>query len=106
MIKVTFIEPNGAQKIVSANVGVPLMEAARDADVEGILAECGGACACATCHVVVEGGPVAALTPPDDQESLVLEGALDVTETSRLSCQITATEALDGLVLRVPESQF
>ena len=106
MITVTFLEPDGTRKEVSAKIGVPLMEAARDASVEGILAECGGACACATCHVVIEGGPVVALTPPEDQEAMILEGALDVTEQSRLSCQITASEALDGLVLRVPESQF
>ena len=106
MISVTFLQPGGTEKLVSAKVGVPLMEAARDAGIEGILAECGGACACATCHVIVEGGPSEALPPPDETESMILEGALEVTERSRLSCQITATEALNGLVLRVPESQF
>ena len=106
MINVTFLEPDGTRREVLAKIGVSLMEAARDANIEGILAECGGACACATCHVVVEGGPVDALPLPEDQESMVLEGALDVSSNSRLSCQVQATQSLDGLILRIPASQF
>ena len=106
MPKVTFIQPDGEEIALSVDAGQSLMEAATKNDVQGILAECGGACACATCHVVLEGGPVDALVPAGPMEIGMLEGALNTTEKSRLSCQIEITDALDGLILRVPESQF
>lgn len=106
MITVTFIEPGGDKIDIQVEPGNSLMSAAFAEGVEGILAECGGACVCATCHVVVEDGPAGALTEPEEQEQLILEGAMDVTDASRLSCQITAKPELDGLVLRVPEAQY
>jgi 2Fe-2S ferredoxin len=82
------------------------MEAAVDNDVVGIVAECGGACSCATCHVYVDPAWAAKLQAPDPQESGMLECVLDRRDTSRLSCQIVLTPALDGLVLRVADEQI
>jgi 2Fe-2S ferredoxin len=82
------------------------MEAAVDNDVAGIVAECGGACSCATCHVYVDPAWTAKLPPPDAQENGMLECVLDRQGSSRLSCQIVLTPALDGLVLRVADEQI
>jgi len=82
------------------------MEAAVDNDVAGIVAECGGACSCATCHVYVDPAWTAKLAPPDAQERGMLECVLDRRDTSRLSCQIVLTPALDGLILRVADEQI
>ena len=106
MINVTYIEFSGAEHEVTASLGVSLMEAARRNNVPGILADCGGACACATCHVMVEPDWLGRLPEISDEEETMLEFGLEErTEASRLSCQIEATEALDGIVLRLPESQ-
>lgn len=106
MPKVTYIQPNGESRLVEARPGTTAMEAALDNDVEGIVAECGGACSCATCHVYVDPAWAAKVPPPDAQESGMLECVLDRQNTSRLSCQIVLTPALDGLVLRVAEEQI
>jgi len=82
------------------------MEAAKLALVPGIEAECGGACACATCHVYVEEEWREKTGEPSPMEEDMLDFAFDVREESRLSCQIKVTEDLDGLVVRVPEKQF
>ena len=105
MPKVTYIEPSGTRKVVEARSGTTVMEAAIDHGVEGIVAECGGACSCATCHVYVEPPWTAKLTPPDAQENGMLECVLDRQTTSRLSCQLVLTDALDGLVVRVADEQ-
>jgi len=83
-----------------------VMETAKKHLIEGIEAECGGACACATCHVYVEEAWREAVGPPSEMEEDMLDFAFDVRPSSRLSCQIKVTEALDGLVVRVPEKQF
>jgi cyclohexanone monooxygenase len=105
-VKVTFIEPDGTPKIVHARVGASLMNAATRAGVRGILAECGGSCTCATCHVYVEPewGAMAGPAGPVEQEMLTI--AVEPRPNSRLSCQIQVTEKLEGLVVRVPQSQF
>ena len=82
------------------------MLAAVNNNVPGIVAECGGACSCATCHVHVDPDWYDRLPPPQDMEKDMLEFAIDPDETSRLSCQISITEELDGLVVRTPESQY
>ncbi len=106
MINVKYIEFSGAEHEVTASPGVSLMEAARMNNVPGILADCGGACACATCHVMVAPDWLGRLPEISDEEETMLEFGLEErTEASRLSCQIEATEALDGIVLRLPESQ-
>jgi len=106
MVKITFIQPDGTSQVVTAEEGLTVMEAAKMADVPGIDAECGGACACATCHVYVDADWRDKTGAPSDMEEDMLDFAFDVREESRLSCQIKVTPALDGLVLRVPAKQF
>jgi len=106
MITVTFTAPNGAEVCVSARPGMTLMEAARDAGVPGILAECGGACSCSTCHVYIDPAWTAKLPEPEEMEVDLLDFAADFNpETSRLSCQIDLSPDLDGLRVRVPARQ-
>ena len=106
MAKITFIQPDGSQQVVEAEPGMTVMEAARKHLVPGIEAECGGACACATCHVYVEEGWREKTGGPSEMEEDMLDFAFDVREGSRLSCQIKVSEALDGLVVHIPEKQF
>ena len=106
MAKITFIQPDGAQQTVEATVGMTVMEAARLNQVPGIEAECGGACACATCHVYVDDSWTGKTGKPQSMEEDMLDFAFDVRPESRLSCQIKVTDALDGLVVRVPAKQF
>jgi 2Fe-2S ferredoxin len=106
MPKVTYIEPGGAVRVVEAKAGTTVMEAAIDNDVAGIVAECGGACSCATCHVYVAPEWAPRLPPPDGQEDGMLGCVLDRRPTSRLSCQIVLTPALDGLVVHVADEQI
>jgi 2Fe-2S ferredoxin len=106
MAKITFIQSDGTSQIVDAEVGLTVMEAAKKALVPGIEAECGGACACATCHVYVDDAWMEKVGKPSEMEEDMLDFAFEVKEQSRLSCQIKVTEALDGLIVRVPEKQF
>ncbi|MGE0776010.1 MAG: 2Fe-2S iron-sulfur cluster-binding protein [Sphingomonadaceae bacterium] len=106
MIKVSFIEPDGTRHEAEGDVDQPLVQVALDHLIPGILAECGGWCACATCHVYADDAKADALQPASDEEKALLEGALHVRPTSRLSCQIKLTEELDGLVLHLPDPQF
>ena len=106
MPKITFIQPDGREQIIEGQSGATVMETAKKNDVEGIEAECGGACACATCHVYVDEAWRERVGGPSEMEEDMLDFAFDVRPTSRLSCQIKVTEALDGLVVRVPEKQF
>ena len=106
MPKVTYIQPDGVARVVDVRAGTTAMEAAVDNDVAGIVAECGGACSCATCHVYVDPAWAPRLPPPEPQESGMLECVLDRRATSRLSCQIVVTAALDGLVLTVADEQI
>jgi 2Fe-2S ferredoxin len=105
-VKITFIQPDGASQAVDAEPGGTVMEAAKMNDVPGIEAECGGACACATCHVYVDAGWVEKTGKPAEMEEDMLDFAFDVRPESRLSCQIKVTPELDGLVVRVPGKQF
>lgn len=106
MPKITFIEHDGTEHVVEAALGKSVMEAATANMVPGVVAECGGCCACATCHVYIDEPWFSRLVPPDPMESGMLEGAMHPGPHSRLSCQITVTEDLEGLVARIPESQF
>ena len=106
MVKLTFIQHDGASQTVEAEPGVTVMEAAKLNDIPGIEAECGGACACATCHVYVEPEWVEAVGKPSEMEEDMLDFAFDVREESRLSCQIRISDKLDGLVVKVPSKQF
>lgn len=106
MAKITFIQPDGASATVDAEIGITVMEAAKLNDVAGIDAECGGACACATCHVYVDAAWVDKTGTPETIEEDMLDFAFDVRKESRLSCQIKVTPELDGLVVRVPTKQY
>ena len=106
MPKIIFIDYQGNQSEVDANVGGSLMEAAVDNDVPGIDADCGGACACATCHVYVDPQWLAKVGSADDLETDMLDVAEGVQENSRLACQIQISDELDGLVVTTPKSQF
>lgn len=106
MIKVTYIQPDGSQVTVSADPGASVMETAVDNDIPGIVAECGGACSCATCHVYVDAAWLGRLAAPDAQEDGMLDCVIDRRDNSRLSCQIELGEELDGLVVQVPEAQL
>ena len=106
MAKITFIQPDGSQQTVAADNGMTVMETAKRQSIAGIEAECGGACACATCHVYVDDAWTAKAGKPAEMEEDMLDFAFDVRPESRLSCQIKVTDALDGLVVRVPAKQF
>ncbi len=106
MVKITIIQPDGTEQVVEGQPGATLMETAKLHDIPGIDAECGGACACATCHVYVDEAWRDKTGSPSQMEEDMLDFAFDVRETSRLSCQIKLTPELDGLVVRVPEKQF
>jgi 2Fe-2S ferredoxin len=101
MLKVVFVDPEGARHEVDVEAGNTIMEAAIDNDVPGIVAECGGACACATCHAYVDEKWVGRLPEMDDMEDAMLDSALDRTENSRLTCQISMTNELDGIEIVV-----
>ncbi len=106
MAKITFIQPDGQAQTVEAEAGLTVMEAAKLNNVAGIEAECGGACACATCHVYVDEPWREKTGKPSEMEEDMLDFAFDVREESRLSCQIRVTADIDGLVVRVPAKQF
>lgn len=105
MAKVTFIEFNGTVHEVDATLGQSLMRAAVDHGVPGIDADCGGACACATCHVYVDPAWLERTGSRGEMEESMLGFAAAAQDNSRLSCQIEMTEALAGIVLRLPEGQ-
>jgi 2Fe-2S ferredoxin len=106
MARITFIQPDGREQTVEAEPGMSVMEAAKMNLIEGIEAECGGACACATCHVYVDEAWREKTGTPEQMEEDMLDFAFDVRPNSRLSCQIRVTPELDGLIVRVPEKQF
>jgi 2Fe-2S ferredoxin len=105
MTKVTFIENNGNRIEAIAEVGQSLMQVAVNSGVSGISAECGGACACGTCHCYVVGNGLVTLPTPDCDEADMIEFVIDPKANSRLSCQIAITPDLDGLVVHIPASQ-
>jgi 2Fe-2S ferredoxin len=106
MAKITFVQPDGTSQTVTAEPGMTVMEAAKKNLIDGVEAECGGACACATCHVYVDDAWRAKVGKPSEMEEDMLDFAFDVQEGSRLSCQIKVADALDGLVVKIPAKQF
>ena len=105
MPEITFIDVKETTRKVDAPAGWTVMDAAVKNNVPGIEAECGGACACATCHVYVDEAWIAATGTPQPMETDMLDFASDLRDNSRLSCQIKITPALDGLIVRTPERQ-
>lgn len=107
MAKITYIEHNGTKHEVEVASGMTVMEGARDNGVPGIDGDCGGACACSTCHVYVAPEWVEKIPAKDDMEDDMLDFAFEPNPaTSRLTCQIKVTDALDGLVVTLPEKQI
>ena len=106
MPKITFIEHNGTQHTVDAEVGKSLMQAAMDNLVPGIDADCGGECSCATCHVMVNAEWLAKSGGADEAEDSMLDLNPERAENSRLSCQMMVSDDLDGLIVDLPEFQF
>ena len=105
MAKIKYIEFGGQEHEVEVEDGLTVMEGARDNDIPGIDADCGGACACSTCHVYVDPAWIAKLPEIDAMEEDMLDFAYERKENSRLSCQLKVSDALDGLVVRMPEKQ-
>ena len=105
MAKITYIEFGGTEHAVDVRNGLSVMEGAIKNNVPGIDADCGGACACATCHVYVDEAWRDKTGSMSAMEESMLDFAEQVEPNSRLSCQIKVTDALDGLIVRMPESQ-
>ena len=105
MAKITYIEHGGTEHVVDVPNGLTVMEGARDNGIPGIEADCGGACACSTCHVYVHPDWVDRLPEREAMEEDMLDFAYEVKPTSRLSCQIRVSDELDGLTVTVPERQ-
>jgi 2Fe-2S ferredoxin len=105
MVKITFIDIQGTARSVDGEVGSTVMETAIKNGVPGIEAECGGACACSTCHVYIEEEWREKVGGPSPMEEDMLDFAFEVQPNSRLSCQIKVAEELDGLTVRTPERQ-
>jgi len=103
---INYIDHNGNQFEAEVAVGETVMQGAVDNMIDGILAECGGACACATCHCYVDDAWIEKTGQADDMEKELLEAAVDPKDNSRLSCQMTVSEDMDGLVVHLPKSQY
>jgi len=106
MGSITFIEHNGSQHSVDIEEGKSLMQIAMDNGVPGVDADCGGECACGTCHVIVDDNWIHVTGDVAEDETLMLDMTPEKAETSRLSCQISTSEAMDGMVVRLPEFQM
>jgi ferredoxin, 2Fe-2S len=105
MPTIHFREFNGTMRTVAAEVGSTVMESAIKNGIPGIVAECGGACACATCHVYVDEAFMSLVGDPQPMEEDMLDFAYDVRPNSRLSCQIRIKDNLEGLTVTTPEKQ-
>jgi 2Fe-2S ferredoxin len=105
MAKITYIEHDGTEHVIDVKTGQSVMEGAVKHNVPGIDADCGGACACATCHVYVDPAWTGKTGTKSAMEESMLDFAEGVEPNSRLSCQIKVSDELDGLVVRMPESQ-
>lgn len=105
MTKISYIEHDGTRHDTVADGGSTVMETAIQNGVPGIVAECGGACTCATCHVHVDEAWTSVVGEPSVMEEDMLDFAFDVRPNSRLSCQIKVRDELDGLIVHVPEKQ-
>jgi 2Fe-2S ferredoxin len=106
MPKITFIDPDGVSHTVAAEIGSTVMETAMKNEVPGIIASCGGSCACATCHVHVEQAWMDRIGKRALEEEDMLDSAIDAGPTSRLSCQIKIVEELDGLKVTIARRQI
>ena len=106
MPTINFVLADGSELAVEGKVGTSVMLLARRSELSGILAECGGSCCCATCHVHIDESWIDKLDEMEDDERDMLDFAENVDSLSRLSCQIKVTEKIDGLIVHVPEFQY
>ena len=106
MATITYIEFTGKEHVLEPAAGTSIMQGAVDNSVQGIAADCGGACSCATCHVYVDPAWLNKLSDKSEMEEILLEEVCEPQANSRLSCQLKVSDELDGLIVRLPESQF
>ncbi|RMF97221.1 MAG: (2Fe-2S)-binding protein [Gammaproteobacteria bacterium] len=106
MPRIVYLASDGERYEIDVEPGNTVMEGAIDNNVPGIVAECGGACSCATCHVYVDDGWLERLPPMEDMEDAMLDAAAERRANSRLSCQLEVTPELDGLVVQVADNEF
>ncbi len=106
MPKVIYITPDETKHEVDVENGYSIMEGAINNNIEGIVAECGGACACATCHSYVDTAWTDKIPAMDDMEDSMLDAAFERKENSRLTCQIEMSDGLDGIVIHVADNEY
>ena len=106
MVRLSFIDIEGTVRTVDAPSGLSVADAALNKAIKGIEADCGGHCACATCHVYLEDGWFEQVPPPEELETHMLEFAIDRRPNSRLACQLRLTDGLDGLEVHLPARQY
>jgi len=106
MPKITYVTSDGSRHEVEVENGYSIMEGAINNNIDGIVAECGGACACATCHSYIDAAWLDKLPTMDDMEDSMLDAAFERKENSRLTCQIEVSDGLDGLVVHVAENDY
>ncbi|NQV86057.1 MAG: 2Fe-2S iron-sulfur cluster binding domain-containing protein [Woeseiaceae bacterium] len=106
MPKIIYCTPDGTRHEVEVENGYSVMEGAINNNIGGIVAECGGACACATCHSYIDEAWLAKMPEMDDMEDSMLDAAFDRKANSRLTCQIEVSHELDGLIVHVAENEY
>ena len=106
MPRIIFVDANGAQNEVTAVAGQSLMTTAVNNGIDAIIAECGGSCACGTCHCYIDDAWMSKLPAPGASEQDMIECVMNPTERSRLSCQITLSDEHDGLIVHLPSTQY
>jgi len=106
MAKIIYVTTDGKRHEVEVENGYTVMEGAINNNIDGIVAECGGACACATCHAYIDKDWLGKLPPMDDMEDSMLDAAYERKDNSRLTCQIEVSDALDGLTVFVAENEY
>ncbi len=105
MPKITSITPDGKRRDVAVKNGYSVMEAALNNNIEVIVAECGGACACATCHSYIDEAWAGRMPEMDDMEDSMLDAAYERRDNSRLTCQLEMKDEWDGLIVHVAENE-
>jgi len=106
MAKIIYITSDGTRYETEVENGYSVMEGAINNDIGGIVAECGGACACATCHSYVDEAWMDKMPPMDDMEDSMLDAAFKRKDNSRLTCQIEVNDGLDGLIIHVADNEY
>lgn len=106
MPEIIFVENNGSEHRVNAEVGQSLMQVALDNMLPGIIGDCGGSGSCATCHGYIDERWFSDIAPPSEDELMMLECAIEPAENSRLTCQVMVTDEMEGLTVSLPVSQY